>query len=93
VKVVSIQQAQAHLSRLVEQAVAGEEIVIIKAGRLCVQLTPCASEQAPRTLGGWEGELRIARDFDHVDARVIGLFEGGMPPDARKARAKRRKRA
>ena len=90
---VNIHAAKTHLSRLVEQAVAGEEIVIAKAGRPCVQLTPCAPERAPRILGGWEGKLRIAPDFDRVDTGVLGLFEGGELRGARKARAKRRKRA
>ena len=84
-KVLNIQQAKTHLSRLIEQAMAGEEIVIAKAGRPCVQLTPCVPETSPRTLGGWEGRLWIAPDFDAPDPAVIGLFENGsLPREPRK---------
>lgn len=40
VKVVNIQEAKTHLSRLVEEACAGQTIVIAKAGRPRVRLTP-----------------------------------------------------
>jgi prevent-host-death family protein len=75
-KVLNIQQAKTHLSRLVEQALAGEEIVIAKAGRPCVQLTPYAPERTVRSPGGWEGKIWIAPDFDAEDPRVVALFEG-----------------
>jgi prevent-host-death family protein len=39
-KVVNIQSAKTHLSRLVEEAIAGENIVIARAGRPLVRLTP-----------------------------------------------------
>lgn len=39
-KFINIQQAKTHLSRLLEEAVAGEEIVIAKAGRPYVRLVP-----------------------------------------------------
>lgn len=73
---INIQQAKTHLSRLLEEAVAGEEIVIAKAGRPYVRMVPCVREQTPRILGGWEGKLRIADDFDETPDEVVRLFEG-----------------
>jgi len=84
-KAVNIQEAKTHLSRLVEEAVAGEEIVIAKAGRPCVRLVPCAPERTPRQLGGWEGQVVIADDFDETPEEVVRLFEG-------RPRAPRRRR-
>jgi prevent-host-death family protein len=105
VRVLNIQQAKTHLSRLVEQALAGEKIVIAKAGRPCVQLTPWAPEGTERTLGGdWEGKVRIAPDFDVADPAVFDLFGGGAPAasshrsglkggtQVRRVRTQRRKR-
>jgi prevent-host-death family protein len=92
-KVLNIQQAKTHLSRLVEQAMAGEDIVIAKAGRPCVQLTPIRPERAARTLGGWLGEVWISPDFDSQDENVIKLFEGApVRPAKRAKRVKRVKR-
>lgn len=73
-KVVNVQQAKTHLSRLLEEAVAGDEIVIAKAGRPYVRLSPCVPENEARTLGGWEGKVWIGADFDDDDDRVLELF-------------------
>lgn len=91
-KVLNIQEAKTHLSRLVEQAMAGEEIVIAKAGRPCVRLTRCVPETSARTLGGWEGKLWIAPDFDAADPAVIGLFEGGALPNKSRKQPRRAKK-
>ncbi len=89
---LNIQQAKTHLSRLVELALAGEEIVIAKAGRPCVRLEPWAPEGSERTLGGdWEGKVRIAPDFDAVDPAVTDLFEGGASNAAPKTRPERKR--
>jgi prevent-host-death family protein len=58
-KTVNIQAAKTHLSSLVEDAAAGEEIVIAKAGKPLVKLVPFAPAKAERKLGflaskGWE---------------------------------------
>lgn len=75
-KVVNIQEAKTHLSRLVEEAAEGEEIVIAKAGRPYVRLVSCLPDKAPRSLGGWEGRVRIAEDFDETTDELVALFEG-----------------
>ena len=75
-KTVNVQEAKTHLSRLLEEAAAGEEIVIAKAGRPYVRLVPCQPERAPRTLGGWEGKVNVAEDFDETSDELVSLFEG-----------------
>jgi prevent-host-death family protein len=75
-KSINVQQAKTHLSRLLEEAVAGEDIVIAKAGRPYVRLVSCQPAATPRKLGGWEGKLRIAADFDKTPNEIIQLFEG-----------------
>lgn len=95
-KVLNVQAAKTHLSRLLEEAVAGEDIVIAKAGRPYVRLSPCQTERAPRVLGGWEGRAVIADDFDAPNEEIIRLFEGRSRPahgrQPRPAAAKRKRR-
>ena len=43
-RTVNIHAAKTHLSRLVEQAAAGEEIVIAKAGKPMARLAPLPTE-------------------------------------------------
>ena len=76
-KTVNIQQAKTHLSRLVEEASSGEDIVIAKSGRPRVRLVPCDPGRSPRALGGWAGKAWIAADFDDTPEHLIRLFEGG----------------
>jgi len=87
-KVINIQAAKTHLSRLVEEAASGEEIVIAKAGRPYVKLVACTPSKAPRKLGGWEGKLTIGEDFDQVDGEIVHLFGGETGPSKKKARPK-----
>jgi len=50
VKTVNIQAAKTHLSRLVEEAAAGEEIVLAKAGKPVARLVPYGGAGKKRTL-------------------------------------------
>ena len=75
-KTVNIQAAKTHLSRLVEEAVQGREIVLAKAGRPLVRLTPVQPKVSPRKPGAWKGKVRMAKDFNAEDNVITALFEG-----------------
>ena len=72
--IVNMHEAKSSLSKLVAQAVAGEEVVIAKAGKPVAKLV--AYEREPRKLGGLEGKVWIADDFDETDEELIALFYG-----------------
>ena len=61
---INIHEAKTHLSRLVERASAGEEIIIAKAGKPMARLVPLATAVKPRKLGLLRGKIGIAEDFD-----------------------------
>jgi prevent-host-death family protein len=64
---VNIHDAKTHLSRLIERVEAGEEIVIARNGTPVARLVPyVASKQ--RQLGGWEGKVWLAPDWDSAEA-------------------------
>jgi prevent-host-death family protein len=64
-KTVNIHAAKTHLSALVEEAAAGEEIVIAKAGKPVARLVPLEKKKdIASTLGKWKGKIRISDDFD-----------------------------
>lgn len=72
--------AKTHLSRLVEQAAAGEPIVICKAGRPMVRVTPLDrgdGATAPnRRLGLLAGQCQVPDNFDQMAAeQIAALFE------------------
>jgi prevent-host-death family protein len=61
---VNIEQATADLSRLVDRAAAGEEIVITRHGEPIARLVAVSHNSKPRTPGSLRGRIRIADDFD-----------------------------
>jgi prevent-host-death family protein len=63
---VNIHAAKTQLSRLVEAAAAGEEIIIARAGRPLARLVPLAPAAGPerRRLGVLAGSLAVPADFD-----------------------------
>ncbi len=74
---INIHEAKTHLSRLVDRAAAGEEIVIARAGKPLARLVAYAPPAKPRTLGTARGQIWIAPDFDEVDEEITRLFEEG----------------
>ena len=74
---VTIHQAKTHLSRLIERAERGEEIVIARAGKPVVRLVALEpGRREPRRLGGMEGLIRLADDFDAPVPGLERLFDG-----------------
>ena len=74
-------EAKTHLSRLVDEAAAGEPFVICKAGRPMVRVTSlneAGAAAAPlRRLGLLDGQCQVPDDFDQLGAaEVADLFEG-----------------
>jgi prevent-host-death family protein len=61
---VNIHEAKTHLSRLVEDAAAGEEVVIAKAGRPVARLVALAAPSRVRKVGVLKGKLALPEDFD-----------------------------
>jgi prevent-host-death family protein len=62
---VNLYDAKTHLSKLVERAAAGEEIVIAKAGKPKAMLVPYRPPRKKRRLGqNLLGITYIAEDFD-----------------------------
>jgi len=60
-RMVNVHEAKTHLSRLLDAAVAGEEIVIAKSGQPFVRLTPVI--EANRVPGAAKGKGRLTEAF------------------------------
>jgi prevent-host-death family protein len=62
---IGMHEAKTQLSKLVERAQAGEEIVITRRGKPAARLVPERRGQGFASLAGsWKGRVRIANDFD-----------------------------
>lgn len=76
-KSINIQAAKTHLSRLVEQVAAGEEIVLAKAGKPMAKLVPYAPVRKPRKGGQLRGQIWEAPDCWEPDEDIIKLMAEG----------------
>jgi prevent-host-death family protein len=71
---VNLHDAKTHLSRYVDQALAGEEVVIARAGKPLVRLMPVGSEPQPRRLGFLAGTARVEADLKRDFATEINTM-------------------
>lgn len=76
---VNVYEAKTQLSRLIDRAMAGEDVVIARAGTPMVRLVPVGARPSGRTPGSARGQIRIAADFDDLPAEVTAAFRGEHP--------------
>jgi prevent-host-death family protein len=75
-RIVNMYEAKTHLSRLVDQAAAGEDIVIARSGTPVARLSPLGSLSGPITFGLLKGRVEVADDFDApLPDDVLAAFE------------------
>jgi len=76
---VSVSDAKANLSRLLDRAASGDEIVISRNGRPVAKLVAVMPLRRPRKLGSLKGRVRVPRDFDApLPDDVLDALEGKM---------------
>jgi prevent-host-death family protein len=74
---VNIYQAKTQLSKLVDLASSGTDVVIARAGKPVARLTSLKKEKRPIVFGLLEGEGWIAEDFDApLPDEILAQFEG-----------------
>lgn len=75
---VSTHEAKTNLSRLLEDALSGEEVVIARGKKPIARLVPYDGGKPTRRPGYLKGAIEIADDFDApLPADVIKDFEEG----------------
>jgi len=80
--IVNIHQAKTNLSKLIAKALAGEEVVIAKAGKPVVKLTTYIEKLKPRKPGMWKGKVWMSEDFDEEDEEINkSFYEGEIFPE------------
>lgn len=75
---VGMHEAKTNLSRLVERALDGEEVVVTRRGEPAVRLVPVSEGDGFASLAGaWRGRVRIAPDFDELPDDLAEAFGVG----------------
>jgi len=77
-KQVNIHQAKTGLSKLVERAEAGEEVLIARAGKPVAKLVPLDRLLIETDSPLLDGKFRIPDDFNKpLPPSILRAFEGG----------------
>jgi prevent-host-death family protein len=92
---VNIHQAKTHLSKLLRRTMAGEEIIIARAGVPIARLVSIERARTPFPLGLDRGAYEVPEDFDApLPHEVIAAFEGkALSIGTRAMRGGKRRRA
>ena len=81
---VSLFDAKAHFSRLVEELVQGrnDAVVVSRHGKPVVQITAIPSGVGNKRIGVAKGKLKVPNDLDVCNDAIIELFQSGLLVDA-----------
>lgn len=75
-RTVNIHEAKTHLSRLVEEAAGGGEVIIARAGRPVARLVSLERKPMPKKLGLLKGQFRVPANFNEaLPPAVLQSFE------------------
>src|SRR5260370_36963250 len=78
-KTVTIHQAKTNLSRLIEKACAGEEIIIARGSEPVARLVALADKNGRRQPGSLKGKLPVGTEFfEPVPASDLGAWSGAL---------------
>lgn len=74
---INIHEAKTHLSRIVDEVVAGREIILAKAGRAVARIVPLEPKPRQKKLGGLKGKFTVPADFNApLSETELLSFEG-----------------
>lgn len=72
--ITNISEAKAQLSALIEKVMAGEEVIIGKAGKPVARLVRYKRSEEPRIPGALKGKIKITDDFDELPDDIAEAF-------------------
>ncbi len=73
-QIANISEVKAQLSALIEKVMAGEEIIIGKAGRPVARIVKYEKSGAARRPGALKNKIKIADDFDMLPDDIAEPF-------------------
>jgi len=76
-QIANIHQAKTNLSKLIEEVLAGKEVVIARAGKPVAKLSIYKEKLKPRKSGLWKGKVWMSEDFNDEDEKINRLFYEG----------------
>jgi prevent-host-death family protein len=77
VTTINIYEAKTQLSKLVERAAAGKDVIIARGGKPVARLTSLNPPKSKLRFGLLKGKVKVAKDFDApLPEEFVAQFEG-----------------
>jgi prevent-host-death family protein len=74
---INIYEAKTHLSKLVDRAAAGKDVILARGGKPVARLTSLTKQPKKIRFGVLKGKVKIGADFDApLPDEVLAQFEG-----------------
>ncbi len=73
---INIHEAKTNLSKLIAMTLAGEDVVIAKAGKPVVKMVAYKEKLKPRKIGLLKGKIFVPDNFNDEDEEINKLFYG-----------------
>jgi prevent-host-death family protein len=74
--VVTIHEAKTNLSRLIQKASSGEEVIISRGSKPVARLVPFGEAKGKRQPGSLKGKLLVGREFfDDLPVHELSAWE------------------
>ena len=70
----NIHKAKTNLSKLIEEAYNGEDVIICKAGKPIARIIPYQKQQLERIPGLWKGKVTVMEDFEILPESISKAF-------------------
>jgi antitoxin (DNA-binding transcriptional repressor) of toxin-antitoxin stability system len=75
--VVNIYDAKTRLSKLIEEAAAGHDVVIARGGKPVARLTRLGAPKRRLKFGVLKGKIKVSEDFDApLPSDILTQFDG-----------------
>jgi prevent-host-death family protein len=75
--VVDINDAKAYLSKLIEEAAAGNDVILTHYGNPVARLTRLGAQKRTLKFGLLKGKIKVSRGFDvPLPSDALSQFEG-----------------
>jgi prevent-host-death family protein len=75
--IVDIYDAKTQLSKLIEEAAAGNDVIITRSGKPVARLTRLASAKRKLQFGVLKGKIKVSPEFDGPpQSEISRQFEG-----------------
>ena len=73
----NVQEAKAHLSKLLQEVASGAEVIIAKAGKPMARISRLEEDRPKIRFGILKGKVKVAEDFDApLPDDLLSEFEG-----------------